>query len=114
MNANLRIVTRLPLRELWRDDGFSTTTRGKSLTAEDVRQFLASGPVQFVVVDVGAAPRWIPASESFRFWRNEAKPHLASRTGACLDDLPGGYSYFASQWQGREPEAPIVVLEKQH
>jgi len=41
--------------ELWRDDGFSTATRGKSLTDEDVRQF-TSGSVQFVAVDVGVAP----------------------------------------------------------
>lgn len=114
MDANLRIVTHLPLRELWRDDGFSTTTRGQSLTGEDVRQFLASGAVQFVVVDVGAASRWIPASECFRFWQNEAKPHLASGTEVSLNQFPGGYCYFACRWEGREPEAPIVVLEKQH
>ena len=114
MGANLRIVTQLPLRELWRDDGFSTTTRGKSLTDEDVRQLLRSGPVQFVVVDVGVAPRWIPASECFQFWKDEAKPHLASGARAYLDDSPDGCCYFASRWEGWESEAPIVVLEKQH
>jgi hypothetical protein len=106
-------VTQLPLRELWRDDGFSTTTRKKSLTHDDVRAFPASGRVQFVVVDVGVAPRWIPASECFDFWKNEAKPHLASGTGASLDEFPDGYCYFASQWTG-ETNAPIVLLEKQH
>jgi len=53
VGANLRVVTQLPLRELWRDDGLSTTTRGKSLTLDEVREFLASGAVQFVVADVG-------------------------------------------------------------
>lgn len=114
MDANHRIVTHLPLRELWRDDGFSTPSRGKTLTHDDVRQFLASGPVQFVVVDVGAAPRWIPERECFQFWKNEAKPHLASATRASLDEFPDGYCYFATQWVGREREPPIVVLEKQH
>ena len=37
-------VIQLPLRELWRDDGFSTTARRKSLTHKDVKQMLASGP----------------------------------------------------------------------
>lgn len=113
MDANLRVVTQLPLRELWRDDGFSTTKRGKSLTYDDVREFLTSGPVQFVVVDVGVAPRWIPASECFDFWKNEAKPHLANGTKASLKEFPGAYCYFASQWEG-EKIAPIVLLEKHH
>jgi hypothetical protein len=113
VDAHFRVVTQLPLRELWRDDGFSTTTRGKSLTFDDVREFLASGTVQFVVADVGVAPRWIPASECFDFWRNEIKAHLASGTKAALNEFPGGYCYFASQWE-EGTTAPIVVLEKHH
>lgn len=113
MDAHLRVVAQLPLRELWRHDGFSTTTRGKSLTFDSVRQFLASGTVQFVVADVGMAPRWIPTSESFDFWKNEVKPHLASGTMAALNDFPGRYCYFASQWE-EETTVPIVLLEKPH
>ena len=113
MDARFRIVDRLPLRELWRDDGFLTTRRGRSLTDEDIRKFLASGLVQFVVADVGTALRWVPQSECFVFWRHEAKPHLASEATASLDKFPGGYCYFASQWEG-EPAAPILVLEKHH
>ena len=113
MDAHLRVVTQLPLRELWRHDEFSTTTRGKSLTFDDVREFLASGTVQFVVADVGVAPRWIPACECFDFWKNEVKPHLASGAKAALNEFPGGYCYFASQWE-EGPTAPIVLLEKHH
>ena len=112
VDADLRIVTHLPLRELWRVDGFSTTTRGKSPTHEDVRRFLSLGPVQFVIADVGA--RWVPLRDCFHFWKNEARPQLASRVGVSLDQFPGGYCYFASQWEGRELEAPIIVLERQH
>jgi hypothetical protein len=112
VNANLKVVTQLPLRELWRDDGFSTTTRGKSLSLDEVREFLAFGPVQFVVADVGMPPRWIPASQCFVFWKNEAKPHLAS-TKASRSEFTGGYCYFASQWEA-ETATPIVLLEKHH
>jgi len=71
MDPKLRIITRLPLTELWRDDGFATATRGRSLTSEDVRRLLRLGPVQFVVADLGAAPQWIPKGECFHFWKNE-------------------------------------------
>jgi hypothetical protein len=113
VDAHFRIVTQLPLRELWRDDGFSTTTRGKSLSVDDVRDFLGSGPVEFVVVDVGVAPRWIPQNECFNFWKHEAKSHLASGMKVVLSEFPGGYCYFASHWEG-ETSTPIVLLEKHH
>jgi len=28
-----------------------------------------------------------------------------------LNDLPGGYRYFASQWEGETTTAPIVLME---
>ena len=54
MDAGLKIVTHLPLRELWRDDGLKISRRVRSLTEDDIRSLLRSGPIQFVVVDVGA------------------------------------------------------------
>jgi len=113
VDVKLQIVTQLPLRELWRDDGSSTTGRLRSLTEEDIREVLAFGLVQFVVVNVGAAPRWIPTSECFDFWKQEAKPHLASDGRASLDEFPGGYCYFASRWES-ESGTWIIVLEKHH
>ncbi|HJT68796.1 MAG TPA: hypothetical protein VJ731_01280 [Terriglobales bacterium] len=114
MDAKLRIITHLPLAQLWRDDGFATEERGRSLTCEDVRQLLKSGPVQFVVADVGVAPRWIPERECFDFWKDEVQPHLASDGVGGRDQFPGAYRYFAVQWHSRKQEGHIVVLEKQH
>lgn len=114
MDIAHRIVTRLPLEELWRPDGFKTTVRGKSLTEDDIRSLLRSGPIQFVVVDVGVSPVWIEPGECFKFWKGEAQPHLARDAKAVLDEFPGCYCYFASHWDAVETAAPIVVLEKQH
>lgn len=114
MHGKLRIITHLPLAELWRDDGFLTAERGRSLTCENVRQFLTLGPVQFVVADVGAAPHWIPEGECFHFWKNEVQPHLANGGIVRLDEFPGAYCYFAFPWEPPTQEAPIVVLEKHH
>ncbi len=114
MDAKLRVVTHLPLQELWRDDGFLTTARDQSLTEEGVRKLLASGPVQFVVVDVGAAPRWIPLKDCFAFWKGEVQPHLAEEQRAFLDEFPSAYCYFASLWNGADAATPLIVLEKHH
>jgi hypothetical protein len=113
MDTKIRIVNQLPVRELWRDDGFSTIKRGVSLTAEDIRKLLSCGPVQFVVADVGAVPRWIPKDDCFLFWKNDAQTHLASEARASLNAFPNQYCYFASRWD-QEREVPIVLLEKHH
>lgn len=114
MDDKLRVITHLPLTELWRHDGFASAERGRSLTCEDVRQLLKSGPVQFVVADVGVAPRWIPERECFDFWKGEVQPHMASDGIVRRDLFRGAYCYVAVQWQSRTQEQPIVVLEKQH
>jgi hypothetical protein len=114
MDAALRVVTRLPLQELWRDDGFITSSRGRWLSEHDIVASLRAGPVQFVVVDVGVSPRWIQISNCNQFWKEEVKTHLAApNERAQLDRFPDSYCYFASEWRDKF-EHPIVVLEKQH
>ena len=114
MDAKLRIITNLPLVGLWRDDGFSTSERGRSLSREDVQHLLSKGPVQFVLADVGRPPKWIPQGQSFAFWNHEVKQHLADDSPARLDDFACGYCYFASQWEPQATGVTIVVLEKHH
>src|SRR5689334_6966351 len=98
MDTALKVVTQIPLPELWRDDGFTTTSRVRWLTSDDITSLLRAGRVRFVVADVGASPRWIPLSECYDFWKTEAQPHLAApKSRASLDDFPGGYCYFASE-----------------
>ena len=114
MNAALKAVTQIPLTELWRDDGFSTTSRVRWLTADDIASLLRAGRVQFVVADVGVSPCWIPLVECYDFWKTEAQLHLASpESRASLDDFPDSYCYFASEWSSRDG-TPIIVCERHH
>jgi hypothetical protein len=114
MDAKLKIVTHLPLRELHRDDGFTTTSRGRALSKDVITNLLRAGPVQFVVADVGTSPRWIPLHECHQFWKDEVQPHLAADAKIVLDEFPVGYCYLASAWDNATGEAPIVVLETSH
>ena len=114
MNATLKVVTQLPLTELWHDDGFTTTSRARWLTADDITTLLRAGRVHFVVADVGLSARWIPLGECYDFWKREAQPHLAApESHASLDDFPDGYCYFASEWSSRDG-APVIVCERHH
>jgi len=115
MDASLRIVTRLPLGELWRDDGPITTARGRSLGKHEIVDLLKAGPVQFVMANIGDPLLWVEISECYRFWKDEVKPHLAeTESKVPLDEFPGFYCYFSSEWKGPQGSPPIVVLEMQH
>ena len=108
-----RVVTRLPLAELWGDAGPVAADRRRGLSAADIRGLLRAGPVRFVVANVGAPLRWVPAAECFRFWKAEVRSRVAGPDGARLEDFPGGYCYFASEWAPAEGP-PVVVLAVAH
>jgi hypothetical protein len=108
-----RIVVRTPLTELWDNDGPIAARRGRDLSAEDIRAILHSGSVKFVVANVGSPLRWVPEDECFAFWRNEVQPRVADPSGASLNEFPGGYCYFATEWMPVRG-SPLVVLECAH
>src|SRR5262245_61103184 len=114
MQASQRVVIELPLHELWDHSGTVAAERSRPLSAQDIRCLLGDGPVRFVVVDVGGKPDWVPESRCHLFWKGEVQPHLADPDQrAVLEDFPGGYCYFASEWTGPDGP-PIIVLERYH
>jgi hypothetical protein len=114
MDTSTKLVTRLPLVELPRENGSKTTSRLRLLSQEEIEIILGAGTVQFVVADVGKIPTWIPLTGCYDFWKKELKPHLAPpENQANLDDFPNSYCYFASEWENPDGP-PIVVCEKSH
>ena len=115
MDAEFRIVTRLPLEQLWRGSESAVGTRRRALSADDIVRLLRQGTVEFVVADVGQKPRWIAPSDCYEFWKAEVKSHLATgESRIVLDNFPDAYCYFASEWGTTKSASPIVVLERHH
>jgi len=84
-----RIITRLPAEELWTDTGPVESARERNLSAADLRQLLAAGPVRFVYLNVGDRPDWVPLQHCFVFWKHEIQPHLAEPNArASLEEFP--------------------------
>ena len=107
-----RVVTLLPLTELWDQAGPVPAVETRDLDAEDIRALLRLGPVRFVLADVGHPLRWVEATESFEFWKGELQTRIAKAT-AQLEDFRGGSCYFASEWIPLDGP-PIVVLAVAH
>jgi hypothetical protein len=115
MDAEFRIVTRLPLEQLWRGSESAAGTRRRALTAGEIVRLLREGTVEFVVAEVGQKPRWISPTDCYEFWKAEVKPHLAAgESRIVLDDFPDAYCYIASEWGTAEAATSIIVLERYH
>jgi|ERR1700722_7353450 len=115
MIADLQIVTRLPLEQLWRENKSAGASRLRSLTDDEITALLRNGVVEFVVADVGKKLQWIAPADCYKFWKAEIKVHLASADSRIqLDKFPDAYCYTASEWSEVESVSRIVLLERHH
>ena len=111
MDPKHRVVTRIPVSELWIDGHTVTATRGRDLNEEEVRNLLRSGRVVFVVADVGQQLEWIPQEKTFVFWKDEVMSRLSHfpMDPRVVQD----HIYVASEWTSSDG-AIIALLEKYH
>jgi hypothetical protein len=113
MDPTKRVVTSLPLHELWSTGGVIEAEFCEHLTREHLRELLASASAIFVVADVGHPLRWIPQSETCSFWKTNARDRVADPSGFRLSDFPRELAYVASRWASRDGRT-LVVLECHH
>jgi hypothetical protein len=117
MQPEQRIVTRLPLTELWDSSGVLLLKRGRALGRNQMAELLRNNRVRFVTADCGLPLKWIPLDDRFRFWREEVKPHLIepaiAKKGFRLENCPGEYCYVGSEWVADDQEA-VILLESYH
>jgi hypothetical protein len=106
------VIHRLPLSQL--PSPLATAKPLRNLAGTDVRELLRNGPVRFAVAVMLSPFRVVPEHRCYEFWESEVQPHLVSDPydGAALDDFPGGYCYFASEWS--DGGSPIVLLSAAH
>ncbi|WP_245320307.1 hypothetical protein [Bradyrhizobium lablabi] len=109
-----KIVTQMPLTELWNAHGPLDARRAGNLGETDIERLLRDGS-SFVVAETGQPLRWIEEGDRFAFWKAEVKCRLVApdKDGFHLDDYPGNYCYIAAMWE-RVSRPPVIVLEKHH
>lgn len=114
MDIAKKLITKLPLEELWDEKHTLNAQRvSGGLNASEVTEAMKAGAT-FVVADVEMRPRWIDPAQRFEFWKTEVKSRLAEPDEpAFLNRFPGEYCYFASKWLLAEG-LPLIVLEMHH
>jgi hypothetical protein len=114
MKPELRHVSQMPLAELWNEHGVLRTERIRELGSWEIAFMLRAGKVRFVIADIGHHLEWVSLEDCYKFWKSEVKMHLAQPENKTpLEDFPGDYCYFASQWKADHDE-PIILLSKAH
>lgn len=109
-----RIVTEIPINNLWTDQEELSAKRISYLNKESIKHLLAQGQKTFVVADVGRKLEWIAPENCYEFWKKEAITHLADDCEDIYDDsFPEGYAFIASEWTGKNNET-LILLEKYH
>jgi hypothetical protein len=115
VDPKLRIVTKLPLSELWTDAGPIEAQQGPALGDDDIRALLAAGPLQFLEANVGFPLDWLPPASRFEFWKKQVRQRLVPPDAGVVKSwtYPEGYCYYANKWTLADG-AVVVLLEMSH
>jgi hypothetical protein len=113
LRSEQRIVTKIPLSELWDENGTITQERLRNLDRANLADILLSRSIQFVVADCGLKLKWIPTQEQVELWK-KVEPQIADPLKPIhLDRFPNEIAYVASEWHGHSGQS-LILLEKHH
>jgi hypothetical protein len=114
MDLSHKIIDKMPLVDLWRENTLLEAKRVKYLNQKEVSEILKTGPIRFVIADVGDKLIWTDLDECFKIYKTEIKDFIiADIDKIYLRTLKEGWGYIASLWADSS-ENSIILLEKVH
>jgi hypothetical protein len=115
----LRIVSCMPLDQLWTQHGITRHVRGAALGVAEVEARLrASQDYELVEARTGSQLRWYPRGH-YGFWQEKARRHAEEPDEEPdevrpLDDFPDSRCYFISEWHDAETGDSVLLFEEHH
>jgi len=113
LKPDQRIVTKLPLTELWDEKGALHAERVRHLDQRLIRELMQAGMVQFIVADCGTKLNWVAMSDRFEFWKTVRQQIADPSQPIHLKQFPNEIAYIASEWHGNAGEC-LILLEANH
>jgi hypothetical protein len=116
MDPKLRIVTLLPLAELWDDDGSIEARKGELIGSEGVREFLRTEEGPLVKAFIGSRLICYTGNARFDFWKGELRDHLNNPEDARGGSTPANEypNYVVYEWFRQDGGGRILVAEGAH
>jgi DNA-binding helix-hairpin-helix protein with protein kinase domain len=114
MKLEQRIVTKIPLEELWTETENLPHQRREYLTERQVQDLLLQGNVAIVIASCGLKPSWIMPQSAFSKFKNEIKGHIVNDFDRIvLEEYEDEWCYLASLWTDTQ-DRKVLLLETLH
>jgi hypothetical protein len=113
LKPDQRIVTKLPLVELWDEEGTLPGGRVRQLNQTLIRELMQTDTVQFIVAACGMKLNWIAVNDRFRFWKTVRSQIADPSQPINLKQFPNETAYIASEWRRNTGEC-LILLEAYH
>ena len=113
LKPDQRIVTKLPLTEVWDENGTLHGGRVRHLDQNLIRELVRTGTVQFIVANCGTKLNWIAVNDRFEFWKTVRQQIADPSQPIYLKQFPNETAYIASEWHGSAGEC-LILLEAHH
>ncbi|RSK30166.1 hypothetical protein [Hymenobacter metallilatus] len=114
MKLEQRIVTTIPLEQLWNEAEILPHERQEYLNEQEVQDLLKNGNVPIVLASCGLKLAWIAPLEALARFKREIKGHIVNNPDRfVLQDYEDDWCYLASLWNNTLEER-VLLLETYH
>jgi hypothetical protein len=114
MKLEQRIVTTIPLEQIWTETEILPHERQEFLNEQQVYDLLQNGNVPIMLASCGLKPTWISPQEALARFKREIKDHIVNNPDKIvLEDYEDEWCYLASIWTDTHEEK-VLLLETYH
>jgi hypothetical protein len=114
MTQAQRIVTKIPLDELWTDSSTLAYERQEYLTERQVQELILQGDLALAEASCGLKLSWISPDSALEFFKKQIKGHVIDDPDRIiLEEYEDHWCYLASLWRDAEGQK-LILLETYH
>ena len=114
MKLEQRIVTKIPLEELWTDSAILSHKRQKYLTERQAFDLILASKTPIAIASCGLRLSWIQPNDTLNAFKQQIRGRIVNDPDRIvLEEYEEEWCYLASEWVNAEG-GKILLLETFH